>query len=286
MKKKISIIILVCFLVLTAWLGFEAWRGASVLTVKYYSVSAPVSEAVRIVQLSDLHGQTFGAGNAELIEQVETLTPDLIVMTGDMLDKSDKNADVVCALIRELIGVAPVYYCYGNHEYTWMTSNGESLTPTLEAAGATVLDISYTDITLKGQLIRIGGYHGYYHQPGMYPISQEQWEAEWDFFNAFEKTDSYKLLLCHIPTPWLDWGYIDDCAVDLVLTGHYHGGQIRLPIIGGLYAPYVGLLPEYTEGLYAGEKATCILSAGLGSSPGIPRINNLPQIVVIDLEAE
>lgn len=286
MKKKLLIIFLICIAALSAYLGIEAWRCSSALAVESYAVNAPFPEPVRIVQLTDLHSWTFGEGNTDLITQVETLEPDIIVMTGDMLDKSDENANVACSLIRELVKLAPVYYGYGNHEYEWMRTHGENLTPTLEAAGATVLDTSYTDVTLKGQTVRIGGYHGYYHQPGMYQISQEQWQAEWDFFNAFEKTDRYKLLLCHIPTPWLDWGYINDCPVDLVLAGHYHGGQIRLPVIGGLYAPYVGLLPEYTEGIYTGEKATCILSAGLGASPGIPRIHNLPQIVVIDLKAE
>ena len=74
--------------------------------------------------------------------------------------------------------------------------------------------------------------------------------------------------------------------MDQVLTGHYHGRQIRLPLIGGVYAPYVGLFPEYTEGLYTGEKASCILSTGLGASHWIPRVNNLPQIVVVELAAK
>ena len=286
MKKKLLIIFLISIAVLGAYLGFEAWRCSSVLAVETYAVEAPFSEPVRIVQLSDLHSWTFGKGNTDLIAQVEALEPDLIVMTGDMLDRSDANADVVCDLIRALADTAPIYYGYGNHEYRWMQIHGKSLTPDLEAAGATVLDTAYLDLTLNGQPVRIGGYHGYYRQPGMYPITQEQWEREISFCDDFENTHRYKIFLCHIPTPWLDWEYIDDCPVDLVLTGHYHGGQIRLPFVGGLYAPYVGLLPEHTEGIYTGEKATCILSAGLGASPGIPRIHNLPQIVVIELGAK
>lgn len=287
MKKKILILSLSLLLLCAVISGILIWKSArrcrGELSVAAYTVPSGLEAPVRLVQLSDLHGWTFGEGNAELIAQVETLEPDIIVMTGDMLDKSEENADTVCDLIRVLVNTAPIYYCYGNHEYQWMQSYGESLTPELEAAGATVLDTSYLDITLNGQPVRIGGYHGYYRQPGMYDISQEQREAELSFCDNFEDTDSYKLLLCHIPTPWLDWQYIDDCPVDLVLTGHYHGGQIRLPFIGGLYAPYIGIFPEYTQGLYTGEQATCILSAGLGASPGIPRINNLPQIVVIDL---
>ena len=269
MKKKILILSLSLLLLCAVISGILIWQSARrcrrELSVAAYTVFSGLEAPVRLVQLSDLHGWTFGEENADLIAQVETLEPDIIVMTGDMLDKSEENADVVCDLIRALVNTAPVYYCYGNHEYQWMQSHGESLTPALEAAGAIVLDVAYTDITVNGQPIRIGGYHGYYRQPGMYDISQEQRKAELAFCDDFENTESYKLLLCHIPTPWLDWGYIDDFPVDLVLTGHYHGGQIRLPLIGGVYAPYVGLFPEYTEGLYMGEKAACILSTGLGA---------------------
>ena len=290
MKKKILILTLSLLLLCTVISGILIWKSARQcrrdFSVAAYTVPSGLEASVRIVQLSDLHSWTFGEENAELITQVETLEPDIIVMTGDMLDKSEENADTVCHLIWALVNTAPVYFCYGNHEYQWMQSHGESLTSILEAAGAIVLDVAYTDITVNGQPFRIGGYHGYYRQPGMYDISQEQREAELAFCDDFENTESYKLLLCHIPTPWLDWGYIDSFPVDLVLAGHYHGGQIRLPVIGGLYAPYVGLFPEYTEGIYAGAQATCILSAGLGASPGIPRVNNFPQIVVIDLHPD
>ena len=206
-RTYIRIGLLLSVLVLfTAALIFESYRGTTQLRVVNYTVSTKLTEFVRIVQLSDLHSWTFGEENAELITQVETLEPDIIVMTGDMLDKSEENANVVCDLIRALVNTAPVYYCYGNHEYQWMQSRGESLTPALEASGAIVLDVSYKDITVKHQPIRIGGYHGYYRQPGMFDVSQEQREAELAFCDDFESTESYKLLLCHIPTPWLDWG--------------------------------------------------------------------------------
>ena len=290
MKKKILILSLSLLLLCAVISGILIWQSArrcrGELSVAAYTVPSGLEAPVRLVQLSDLHGWTFGEGNVDLIAQVETLEPDIIVMTGDMLDKSDENADTVCALIRSLIPAAPVYYCYGNHEYTWMKNHQKSLTPTLSEAGAVVLDIAYLDITVNGQELRLGGYHGYWKQPSMFEVTQEQWHREFDFTLAFEDTERFKILLNHIPTPWLDWGYINDFPVDLVLTGHYHGGQIRIPVIGGLYAPYIGLFPECTEGLYMGEKAACILSAGLGASPGIPRVNNFPQIVVVDLVPE
>ena len=146
-----------------------------------------------------------------------------------------------------------------------------------------MLDVAYADIEVNGQPLRLGGYHGYFRQPGMYHLTEEEYRREMDFCDDFEDADRYKILLSHIPTVWLDWGYRNEYPADLVLTGHYHGGQMRLPLIGGLYAPYVGLLPEFTEGMFEGEQATCILSTGLGSSLGLPRINNLPEVTVVTL---
>ena len=286
MIKKRWIIVAVCLILLLAVgvaAGISAYQCATELTVVRYEVPSELSEPIRIVHLTDLHSHEFGEENRELVELVAALEPDLILMTGDMMDRSDENADVVCALSGELAAVAPVYYGYGNHEYAWMNAHGESLTPALTGAGAMVLDVEYLDITVNGQDLRIGGYHGYYRQPHMYPVTEEQEVTERMFYDDFEDTNRYKILLSHIPTAWIDWGYLDKFPVDLVLSGHYHGGQIVLPWLGGLYAPYIGLLPPYTEGMYEGEEATCILSAGLGSSPGIPRINNLPEIVVVDL---
>ena len=242
-----------------------------------------VKSDVAQIQLTDLHSKIFGEQNDLLVGLVAEAEPDLILMTGDMVDRNAKNADGVCGLIRTLTEIAPVYYGYGNHEYTWMTNRGESLTPALEAAGAVVLDVTYADVDVQGQSIRLGGYHGYYGQPHMFPVTAEEKYRELDFCDDFEDTERYKILLSHIPTTWLDWGFIHTDDVDLVLSGHYHGGQIRLPLVGGLYAPYIGLFPEFTQGLYRGKKAVCILSTGLGSSPGIPRINNPPELTVVDL---
>ena len=286
LKKKWMLAAVLALMILTA-VGYAIRQSIiqceTELSVAEYQIETDLAGTLRIVQLTDLHSWEFGDGNCDLVELVYQQKPDLILMTGDMLDKSDAGPDVACALIEELRAVAPVYYGYGNHETSWMGQRGKDLKPALTKAGATVLDVEYLDVEINGQAIRLGGYHGYYRQPGMLCSAKEQYDAEIAFANSFEATDRYKILLCHIPTTWLDWGYIDKYPVDLVLTGHYHGGQVRLPFVDGLIAPYVGWFPEYTEGVYYGEKATCILSTGLGSSPGIPRINNLPQMVVIDL---
>lgn len=286
MKKRILLIILSLALLAGITVAFEAYRGATQLRVTTYTVETALMESIRIVHLTDLHSCVYGENNDKLVQLVARQEPDLILMTGDMLSRDDDGPGVVCALIPRLLEIAPVYYGYGNHEMQWENRTGESLAPALKAAGAIVLDTAYLDVTVNGQALRIGGYHGYYRQPGMYDISPAQHQAELDFAEDFENTDRYKILLSHIPTAWLDWGCRDTCPVDLVLSGHYHGGQINLPLVGGLAAPYVGLFPEYTRGLYVGEQATCVLSAGVGTEKILPRINNLPEVVVVELTAK
>lgn len=281
-KRKIQLCVMGALLFAVCAGAYLAVTGGKLAAEKYI-ISTDCCETIRIVHLTDLHSWEFGEQNQELVQMVAEQKPDLILMTGDMLDKADEDAHVACELIEKLVDIAPVYYGYGNHEKAWEKENGKLLEAGLTTAGAVVLDCDYADIEVNGQQLRIGGYHGYYRRPHMLHSSEEQQKKEGRFFDEFENTDRYKILLSHIPTAWLDWGMIDDQPVDLVLTGHYHGGQVRLPFIGGLIAPYVGWFPEYTGGMYVGEKATAILSTGLGSSPGIPRINNPPQVVVVDL---
>lgn len=278
--KEIRLCLLMIALILAALICAAA---ANPLTFMTYTVETDLEAPIRIVHLTDLHSWTFGEYNEQLIGTVRGLEPDLILMTGDMMDKRDENADVACALIESLKDTAPIYFSYGNHEFAWMKSTGIDLRPILTEAGATVLDVEYVDIEVKGQKLRLGGYYNYYRQPHMLTADAEQIRAERAFADEFEDTGRYKIFLHHIATSWLDWEYINKYPIDLVLTGHYHGGQVRIPFVGGLIAPYVGWFPPFTEGIFYGEQATCVLSTGLGSSPNIPRINNPPQVVVVDL---
>lgn len=289
MKKHFKRVLLLCLalaVVAAVVLDFAAYLGATRLKVTSYQVEADVTQSLRIVQLTDLHSREYGQGNEKLVALVKAQQPDLIFITGDMLTVSDEGPEVVCRLIPKLLEIAPVYYGYGNHEKEWEEETGKLLEPELTKAGAIVLDCAYIDIELKGQKLRIGGYHGYWYRAHMTADDQEEYHADSQFMKAYEDTDRVKLLLCHIPTAWLDWNLIHECPVDVVFSGHYHGGQVRLPIIGGLYVPYVGWLPEYTKGVFEGEKATCVLSVGAGSPASIPRIFNLPEIVVVDIVPE
>lgn len=254
------------------------------LTVSEYQIPADINAPIRIVHLSDLHNREFGENNSELISLVAEQKPDLIFMSGDMLNRDDPNTEIVSNLIESLVPIAPVYFGYGNHEYSWELNYEKDLRQIFTDAGAIVVNNDYVNLEVNGQALRIGGYMGYYRQPHMFPVDREQKYLELAFADDFENTDRLKLLINHIPTAWLDWGGFDQYPADVVFSGHYHGGTIRLPILErGLYAPYVGWFPPFTKGVYAGEKATCVLSAGLGNEHHIPRINNPPEIVVADL---
>ena len=137
------------------------------LHVTHYSVKTEVDETIRIVQLTDLHNAEFGKGNRKLVALVGQQDPDLILMTGDMLNRDDPNTEIVEELIAEMSAIAPVYYGYGNHETEWESNFGRDLHKIFGDAGATVLECEYEDVEVKGQHLRIGGYMAYWWQPHM-----------------------------------------------------------------------------------------------------------------------
>ncbi|MCR5736910.1 MAG: metallophosphoesterase [Eubacterium sp.] len=248
-----------------------------------YKIETSVKAPIRILQLSDLHCSEFDEKNTRLIEFVKEQSPDIILMTGDMINRDEDDISVATNLISSLTEIAPVYYGHGNHEYQWMERTGKDLRQEITDAGAVLLDNNYVDIEIKGNKLRIGGYMGYYRIPWMFERTEEEKKEEYSFFDDFENTDRYKILINHIPTQWVDWDYTQH-PVDLVFSGHYHGGQWVLPGIGAVYAPYIGFNPPNVKGVFHGKYATCILSTGLGSEHWyLPRINNPPEVVVVDL---
>lgn len=260
------------------------WLWPRPLAVTRYEITADVTEPIRIVQLSDLHGRQLGENNGELIACVSKQEPDLIFMTGDMISRDETELTPLCELVSALSELAPVYYSYGNHEVEWMTTHDVDLEKRLTDAGADVLELEYRDLTVNGQELRIGGYYGYYRTPQMETKDKELRAKKLAFADDFENTERQKLLLAHIPTSWLDWERVNDHPVGVVFCGHYHGGQVRIPILNiGLYAPYVGWFPTYTKGAFVGEKAVCVLSAGLGAQAGLPRIYDPPELVTVVL---
>ncbi len=286
-KKKRLVILLAVLAALVLLIGAELIRSNCALKVTGYTVrSEKVNSEFRVVLVSDLHGREFGENNSRLLEKIAGEEPDIIALAGDIIDSGadEDQVERVCAFIEKAGEIAPVWFGLGNHEASYMSANGDSLLERIEQAGAVVLEAEYRDVELNGTPVRIGGYAGYYRTAHLNTKDPEKQAAHNSLFEGFEDTERFKLLINHIPTNWLDWDYRDKYPVDLVLSGHYHGGLVRFPLIGkGLYAPYVGWFPPYTKGCFEGEAATCILSSGLAGANGVPRFFNTPEIVVIDV---
>ena len=257
------------------------------ISVSRYTLSSPkIAAPIRVVFLSDLHGREFGTDNKRLLKKLAAQEPDLIGLVGDIFNQDADAAeiDAMCGFIHACTEIAPTWFGLGNHEAKYLETDAAGLLDRIRATGATLVDNSYVDLELKGSSIRVGGYMGFFGQPHMMTHDPEQIALEREFFGDFKTTERFKLLLNHIPTGWLDWEYINKDSVDLVLSGHYHGGVVRIPLLEqGLYAPYVGKFPPYTKGMFVGTKAVCILTTGLAGSYGIPRFFNPPEICVAEL---
>lgn len=284
MKQKhriisyIVIIIIICVLLFALDL---------ILSQKYISVTryiyknSEIKQNFKIVQLTDLHNYQFGSKNQRLISKVKAESPDVIFLTGDMLNADEERTDILMNLIQQLVKIAPVYASLGNHEIEYVQLSGNrDLIAQMEEAGAVVLDKEYLDMEINGQEVRLGGVYGYVLSP------DDKEDPEQTFMKEFQDTDRFKILLSHVPEGLLLWKSMEHWDVDLVFSGHVHGGQVRIPFVGGLYDPEEGYFPTYTKGMFECGNGTMVLSAGLGSSRGVPRVNNLPELVVCEVKGE
>lgn len=276
--RYFTIIIIICVLVFCVDL---------VLSQKYISITSYICENnkiqhnFKIAHLTDLHNYQFGSKNQHLISKVKTEAPDVIFLTGDMLNADEEQTNILTDLIRQLVLIAPVYASLGNHEIEYMQLSGNrDLIAQMEEAGAVVLDKEYIDMEINGQEVRLGGVYGYVLSP------DDKEDPEQTFMKEFQDTDRFKILLSHVPEGLLLWKSMEHWDVDLVFSGHVHGGQVRIPFVGGLYDPEEGYFPTYTKGMFECGNGTMVLSAGLGSSRGVPRVNNLPELVVCEVKGE
>lgn len=254
-------------------------------TVTHYNISNfQLYNSFRIVQITDFHNSRFGDNNEMIVEKVARQKPDLIVITGDLLNSDEQDISVALELIRELSQIAPTYASYGNHEKEYEKNYGMNLTTAFEKVGAKILEFSYEDIEVNGQKLRLGGLYGYC-LPEKYLRSNGEDAMDFAFLTDFQNTESYSILLTHMPYTWIVHDAISEWDIDCVFTGHDHGGQIRIPFVGGLYAPDQGWFPGKDCGLYYSKdkEKVMVLSRGLGSAGKIPRFNNIPEIVVVDI---
>ncbi len=271
--------------ILLAAAAFSLYISAHGLTVTHYSLTSPkLTAPIRIVQLTDLHNSVFGEDNKRLTDKVSAQAPDLILITGDLLNRDEERTDIAEGLISALSDIAPVWVSFGNHEAEYVERYGTDIRQIYTDAGAVVVDYEWQDISVNGQTVVIGGIYGYCLPKRVYE-TEHCYLREYRFLSAFHDTDAYSILMCHMPVAWLCYGSLEDWDFDCVLAGHSHGGQVRFPLIGGLWAPDQGWFPGRMSGVYPSADGTkaLVLSRGLGNTDKLPRFNNIPEILVLDL---
>lgn len=279
-KYRLSLVVILLLL-----LCFGLYWGDNAIKTDYISISSnklpEAFEGFKILQISDLHNKEFGKGQAVLLRNIEKAEPDIIVVTGDLIDSRRTNVDKAMDFIRGAVKLAPVYYVTGNHE--GLTEEFSELEQQLIQTGVILLKNKLIQLKYKGAAINLAGINDpvYEMVTGNYNGFSEKLILEEQLEGIKEgRTDRYTVLLAHRPE------FIDTYAqygIDLVFSGHAHGGQFRLPFIGGLIAPGQGLFPKYTNGKYNKKNTTEIVSRGLGNSIIPLRVFNRPQILVCTL---
>ena len=277
-------IILIILLLLAAYILISLWVSVNFLTVREFTAEIGADHPVRTVVISDLHDHKFGEDNKKLAEKIREIDPDLIFIDGDMLNGESENAEVPVTLIRELKDTAPIYYALGNHEIDYMENGHPELTEELEAAGAVVLDKEYVDVEVDGIQIRLGGMYDYaFGLNGNNDASSAPDDTR-SFLEDFQNTDRLKIMLAHRPDSFIFGDASKVWDVDLVISGHNHGGQVVLPFLGGLYGGDQGFFPEYVHGMYEKDNFQMLVTSGLGSDrQKLPRFNNPPEIAVLEI---
>lgn len=274
-KIRFLIFIITLFAVFVSWI---AW-GNKALTVNEITVSsAKIPDAFngfRIVQISDLHNAEFGKDNEDLLLKIRMLNPDIIIITGDLIDSRHTDIEIGLRFAEDAQEIAPTYYVSGNHEAR--LSAYTEIENVLTESGITVFNNESITLENSGESLSVYGIRDPNFEPD---IGYEE-----TITNSLQSLDlndkSFNILMAHHPEffdLYVSYGY------DLVFSGHAHGGQIRLPFIGGIIAPGQGLFPEYDSGVYTEKNTSMIVSRGIGNSLFPFRVNNRPEIIVAELD--
>ncbi|MDE6568550.1 MAG: metallophosphoesterase [Lachnospiraceae bacterium] len=267
-KKIITVFLLLPIVLLFIWYQ----NNHLVITTYAYKNSKISRDANKfsIVQISDLHNACFGRNNKKLIDGIDSLAPDMVVITGDIVDSNHTNISTAINFVDKVAKKYPVYYVTGNHEYWLNEAERKELFTGIEDAGAVILDNESISLnTDMGAMTLIGLDDNNLHDGTLHSMIDECKENE------------LTVVLAHEPQ------YIDqygNAGADLVLTGHAHGGQMILPFIGPLIAPDQGFLPKYTAGQFERNNTTMYISRGLGNSVIPVRLFNYPEIVCVEIQ--
>lgn len=281
-KKKMTVIVLsaaVMMLIFSLWI---IWGNTALELNTYTVLSDEIPEefnGFRIAHISDLHNTEIGEDNEKLLSLLAEAEPDIIAITGDIIDFRRTDIETALEFAGNAIRIAPCYYVPGNHEAA-VSEYGE-LRSALAGIGVIILDNKRIELTHNGKNISLLG------------VDDPDFKADYLFDNAvpvmenqlqqvLDGNENYSILLSHRPELF---DLYKQYGVKLALCGHAHGGQIRLPFIGGIFAPGQGLFPEYDSGFYRDGGTDMIVSRGIGNSTFPFRVNNRPEVILIELQS-
>ncbi len=286
MFKKRKRIILLCiiatlFAILTVWTvwGNKALElNAYVITSKHLAAEF---DGFRIAQVSDFHNAEMGKDNKKLISILKESEPDIIVITGDMIDSRKTEIDVALSFASQAVDIAPCYYVTGNHEKRLSVSEYTKFKEGLMELGVTVLEDTKVKVELLGKTVSLVGVNDPSFNTNCSLVDEKSViSAKLD---EIVDKEEFTVLLSHRPEIFDT--YVEK-GVDLVFSGHAHGGQFRIPFVGGVLAPNQGLFPKYDSGIYTEGNTTMVVSRGIGNSAFPFRLNNRPEVILVELETE
>lgn len=277
MKKKLILVVLsVILVVLVIW---TVWCNVTVGVTHYTVVSSklPVNfDHYKIAVISDLHNAEFGENNSSLISLIKNEKPDMIAITGDLIDSNKTDIEIAENLLKKLVEIAPCYYVTGNHE-AWIGGQYQNLEEKLLDIGVVIFHDNTEQLVKNNEIIQLAGLDDPDFTDENSSVQESMLNTKLGNMNL---TEEYCVLLSHRPEAFNS--YVSE-NIDLVLSGHAHGGQFRLPFVGGLIAPNQGFFPKYDAGEYFEENTTMIVSRGIGNSIIPIRFNNRPEIVIVEL---
>lgn len=276
MKKKKKLIITVVVLILVAALCIVGNEVITISRSEFSSSSLPDSfDGFKILQISDLHNKLFGKGQKYLLSKIESEQPDIIVITGDIIDSSRYNLENALTLVRGATAIAPVYYVSGNHELR--LGRYDEIMAALAGAGATLLENRSVILERGGQSITLCGLTDV--DPSEYNPGPAEEALD---SHLLPVSDGFTVLLAHRPRVGDLSGYY---GAELAFSGHLHGGQFRIPFVGGFFSPDTGFFPSNTSGSHTSGTATVYVSRGLGNSVIPLRLFNPPELVSVTLRS-
>jgi predicted MPP superfamily phosphohydrolase len=275
-KKSFPARRLVCALLLLAGFGWYENDALQLTTCAAASALLPASfRGFRVAVLSDLHGKEFGGQNSRLLAAVKAQRPNLVALCGDLADRGEDTGRLE-PLLKGLSALAPTVYVTGNHEWSMTRKERQALFDLLDSCGVTRLRNDYRVLTKNGESIVVAGVD----DPNG-PADQKTPEELVAEIRA-DRGNAYILALCHRNDRLSQWAKL---RVQLVLSGHAHGGVVRLPFLGGVFGTRGELFPEYDAGVYKEGGTTMYVSRGLGQTRWLPvRLLNRPELAVITLQ--